>query len=197
MNVPADAVAVSGSSLCRECGLCCDGSIFRVVSLQFSEVGWASSKRLPLVQHGEEVSFKQPCTVLENRANERVCGDYEHRPTACRMFECKVLARHESGELSLAGAVGLATKARTLIASIRERVARAYDGADLSAGLEALALAFQKGTMAERTAHAEILLDLGVLESLVLPAFYERRTQEKAVVADAALLNPEPSRPPP
>jgi hypothetical protein len=126
-----------------------------------------------------------PCAVLHTRGNERVCSDYERRPLACRAFECKVLPRYKSGELSRADAFSLVTKARTLVASVEKRIAASSKANDPGATLSAL---IHGGAQRAQALDAETLLDLGVLQSLVLPAFHESRKREKANPAEDASL---------
>jgi Fe-S-cluster containining protein len=103
--------------------MCCDWSLFHSVRLERAEVPWASSKRLPLYQHDDQLSFRLPCAMLEV-GEERVCGDYEHRPQACRVFECDLLERYRKGQVPRAEAFEIVARARTLIAGIEARLAK-------------------------------------------------------------------------
>src|SRR5580692_6138801 len=179
---------VEASSLCRECGICCGWPIFAAVVLAPDEVAWASSKRLPLVQHEAKLSFRLPCSVLEARGDERVCGDYAHRPAACRAFECKVLIRYKNGELPREDALDLVRRARALIASVEDRVEGTAGTTDVGARKAALSDVLHQGTKRVRTLDAETLLDIGVLEKLVLPAFHEPRWPEKSTAGDVQAL---------
>jgi hypothetical protein len=70
-------------TLCRSCGLCCDGSLFGRVTLQADEV------HLPVLE--------QPCAAHSSSA----CSIYAERPRACRAFTCRLYERHrrEGGPL--------------------------------------------------------------------------------------------------
>jgi Fe-S-cluster containining protein len=88
---------MSLSALCLECGLCCDGTLFRHVAISVSE-------REQLVQLGIGVGQKQkhgvmwlPCGKLEGKC----CSIYESRPGGCRRFVCALGKRLVAGELSL------------------------------------------------------------------------------------------------
>ncbi|MEZ4406374.1 MAG: YkgJ family cysteine cluster protein [Polyangiales bacterium] len=72
-------------SLCRACGLCCDGSLFGRVPLAEREVEVARRLRLPVVG-GKALA--QPCAAFH-----RDCEVYEDRPAACRAFACALVAR--------------------------------------------------------------------------------------------------------
>lgn len=72
-------------SLCRACGLCCDGSLFGRVPLTEREVEVARRLRLPVVG-GKALA--QPCAAFHGD-----CEVYEDRPAACRAFVCALAAR--------------------------------------------------------------------------------------------------------
>ncbi len=68
-------------SLCRECGLCCDGTLFTRVPLAPNEVvPEAELKVRTTAQGGRYVP--QRCAALAGT----VCGVYAQLPLACRRF---------------------------------------------------------------------------------------------------------------
>jgi hypothetical protein len=77
------------ATLCKACGLCCDGSLFGRVALEPDELEAARKNRLPLVRDGS--AFEQPCTSYVQNA----CTCYDERPRACRRFVCRLYERHE------------------------------------------------------------------------------------------------------
>ncbi len=92
-------------SLCLECGLCCDGTLFGYVVKEGG--GPRAATLLPAKQPG---CFSQPCNALGARG----CSIYEDRPTACRTFNCTVLTAHELGDATL-------DEAREAIAELKSR----------------------------------------------------------------------------
>lgn len=84
------------TSVCRSCGLCCDGALFGRVSLQREEVDRARRKHLRVIESGK--AFEQPCSAL---TGDRTCSIYDERPMACRSFACRLYDRHrrEGGPL--------------------------------------------------------------------------------------------------
>ncbi len=90
------------SSLCQQCGLCCDGTLFVRVSVTEQEAAL-------LERHGVASALRaknkrvlpQPCSALEGRR----CSCYAARPTACREYVCLLARALEEGEVALAGAV--------------------------------------------------------------------------------------------
>jgi len=105
-------------TLCTQCGLCCDGSLFADVEL----AGRKEAARLEAM--GLEIEddaatgaqLLQPCAALRGRR----CTIYEHRPRCCRTFECRLLQDVRRG------AVG-AEDATEQIAEALKRIGRVKD----------------------------------------------------------------------
>ncbi len=84
------------SALCTSCGLCCDGTVFRVARLREGEVPspeMADGARWE--DGGERPAFLLPCHAFVGH-----CGIYEVRPEVCGSFRCRVLRRAEQGSMS-------------------------------------------------------------------------------------------------
>ena len=95
-------------SLCLSCGLCCDGTMFRVVRLAEGEAEHLSG-RVAFTEDGQHIT--QPCQALRG---DRCCAVYEHRPRICRAFRCLALAGLDSGRMT-------ATEAQELVDEVLER----------------------------------------------------------------------------
>ena len=72
--------------LCKQCSLCCDGTLFRLTPID------------PPSEHLFTYANQRPngCEQLS------VCGSckiYENRPRGCRLFKCGVLKDLEEGSL--------------------------------------------------------------------------------------------------
>ncbi len=102
-------------TLCTQCGLCCDGSLFADVEL----VGRAEATRLEIMGLAIEDDdaggglLLQPCTALQGRR----CGIYAHRPRCCRTFECQLLQDVRRGAVDV-------ERAKEHIAEALERIGR-------------------------------------------------------------------------
>lgn len=116
--VPPDAIeqpasaapgSPAGSDLCRDCGLCCDGSLFDNVALSGDEVEAAAANGLqPLAgEHGAR--FLLPCPRFCG-----ICTIYPARPRRCREYRCQLLARLERGEVDFAAARAVVVEAQRL-----------------------------------------------------------------------------------
>jgi Fe-S-cluster containining protein len=87
------------TTLCTQCGLCCDGSLFADVELA-SDAEAASLEVMGLeIEEGEENGelLLQPCKALQGRR----CSIYPHRPECCRTFECRLLQNVRRGAVSI------------------------------------------------------------------------------------------------
>jgi Fe-S-cluster containining protein len=188
MTSAVPQAAHDGSSLCRECGSCCDWSMFSFVELQGEEAAWGKSKRLPLLHQGSTVSLRFPCTLLEPHGNARVCKDYEHRPQMCREYECKVLSRYLRGELPYANALALVREARTLIARIEESTTKGQVGLRQEERRDAFLAALEAEGRGSRSIDPDTLLDLGILRYRILTAFHDRTKAAQSTGREAETL---------
>jgi Fe-S-cluster containining protein len=73
--------------LCKSCGMCCDGTLFQRAMLKPEEVEPAKKHGLKVI---EDRGFEQPCPQWTAGG----CQVYEHRPSVCRSFACKLFVRH-------------------------------------------------------------------------------------------------------
>lgn len=88
---------MSLSTLCLECGLCCDGTLFRQVRLTPEEqVRVGALKIATGKKRGADVMWL-PCGKLEGKC----CTVYEARPGGCRRFVCALGRALEANEVSL------------------------------------------------------------------------------------------------
>src|SRR3989454_8300213 len=85
-------------TLCTNCGLCCDGTLFADVEL----VGQAEVARLEIMgiaiddDDANVGLLSQPCAALRGRR----CCVYAHRPKCCRVFECHLLQNAQRGAVT-------------------------------------------------------------------------------------------------
>jgi Fe-S-cluster containining protein len=108
-------------TLCTQCGLCCDGSLFADVEL----VGRAEATRLEIM--GLEIDddadgelLLLPCAALEGTR----CGIYAHRPKCCRSFECHLLLEARRGAVTVERATEQISEARERIGRVKDLLAQ-------------------------------------------------------------------------
>ncbi|HVW22785.1 MAG TPA: YkgJ family cysteine cluster protein [Opitutaceae bacterium] len=100
-------------TLCRACGLCCDGTLFDLVKLEAGDdARELRALGLPVaLSRGRQpvARFPQPCAAL---CQDRSCRVYASRPRQCRTFECGVLKAAKAGRLDGDAALRLVKQAR-------------------------------------------------------------------------------------
>ena len=83
-------------SLCTQCGLCCNGTIFDFVPIETHEKSTCQKYRIPFKTNKDDtVSVDQPCPAFD-----KCCTIYEERFDTCRDFECKLLLKTSNKEVS-------------------------------------------------------------------------------------------------
>lgn len=102
--------------LCLNCGLCCNGALFKDVELQpGDDTKKLAALGLPLSNpqstiRNRKSKFPQPCAALcaDNR-----CRIYAERPARCREFECALFKSVAAGQTEVPAAL------RTIRAALR------------------------------------------------------------------------------
>ncbi|HEX5399784.1 MAG TPA: YkgJ family cysteine cluster protein [Verrucomicrobiae bacterium] len=112
------------SQLCPNCGLCCNGVLFADVELQPGD----NAERLielglSLKRKGRKRTFVQPCRCFDGT----LCRVYDERPERCRTFECGLLKRVQSGEITADAALGQIAEAKSVVEKIRRLLNRLND----------------------------------------------------------------------
>lgn len=116
---PGVLVPALTDTLCTQCGLCCDGTLFADV-----ELGRAEAARLENMGLEVEVTdgglLSQPCAALKGRR----CSIYAHRPKCCRTFECQLLQDAQRGAVTAERAVEHIAEAHRRIQEARDLLAK-------------------------------------------------------------------------
>jgi len=158
-------------TLCTNCGLCCDGTLFADVEL----VGQAEVARLEIM--GMEVEdesrnvgvLSQPCAALRGTR----CGIYAHRPKCCRIFQCHLLQNAESGSITVDQALEQIVDAREQIQQVRAMLGR-LGNRDVRLPIKercAETLAAEGGTTSEIKERAELEAAMTHLENTIWNSF--------------------------
>lgn len=98
------------STLCRRCGLCCDGNLFASVPLAAEEVAPLRAQGLVIVGQ----ALRQRCAGL----GEAGCGVYAQRPGRCREYRCMLLIALGDGEVDLDAALAVVDEAHARLAAV-------------------------------------------------------------------------------
>ena len=109
----------SGSNLCGQCGLCCDGTLF--VTMKPEKDDRIDHLSLLAVEtDADGIRFyRQPCTAHAGHQ----CSVYHDRPQTCRGYQCKVLQDMQRGNLGQDVAVARVTEARRLAHKVSQDLA--------------------------------------------------------------------------
>jgi Fe-S-cluster containining protein len=104
--------------LCPNCGLCCDSTLFADVELRASDSAAKLSRfGLTLLKKSKfTTAFAQPCACFDGK----LCGIYGNRPKRCQLFECGLLKRVESGEMTTNAALKKISEAKKRAEKVRE-----------------------------------------------------------------------------
>ena len=102
----------AGQSLCLNCGMCCEGTIFSYVPLHATEpVEELRQVGLPIEQRIEGFRLLLPCSAFRNGK----CQTYGFRPKNCSGYRCRLLHKVETRKTTLTNAK------RTLESALRMR----------------------------------------------------------------------------
>jgi Fe-S-cluster containining protein len=119
------------NSLCRECGLCCNGVIFADVQLQSGDnaarlralgLAFLKNRQSPIANR----KFSQPCTAFAGCA----CKIYSERPTYCRQFECLLLKSVKAGETNSSDAIRVIRSALRRVKKVKRLLQQLGDTDD-------------------------------------------------------------------
>ena len=168
--------------LCLQCGLCCNGVIFRDVELQpGDDATRLKSLGLPIRAPraaGGNAKFPQPCAALDGCR----CRIYSDRPTYCRQFECALFKAVHAGHIETAAAL-------RLIRTTRDRAERVLrlphelgdtdERVSLSVRFRKVAKHFHAGAPTEEAADTfgELTLAVHDLNVLLSEKFYPGGTE--------------------
>ena len=103
------------SALCVECGLCCDGTLFRFLPVEPSQLDRYRALALPVVTQSGQLAMPLPCSKLEARC----CTVYTQRPPGCRTFVCHLGRRLELGDVGFTEALITVREAQRRIDLLR------------------------------------------------------------------------------
>ena len=80
-------------TICADCGLCCDGTLFQFTNFGFDDDP-AEWSKLKIVDREDKRGMELPCAYLDGCK----CSIYfEKKPTACTTFKCLLLRKVENG----------------------------------------------------------------------------------------------------
>jgi Fe-S-cluster containining protein len=159
-------------TLCTQCGLCCDGSLFADVELASRAEATALEVMGLEVEDDDENAglLLLPCAGLQGRR----CAIYAHRPQCCRTFECGLLQNVRRGAVSVERAQGHIAEALRRIARVKELMAQLGHRDDRLPLKERCADALARKTAANpevKRKRAELEIAMSGVERLIRTTF--------------------------
>ncbi len=110
--------------LCNTCGLCCDGTLFKTVTLKQNErVKALKAVSAKFTTKNKERHFLQPCVAHKNL----ICNVYNERPESCIMYKCKLLKQCLSNEIPMEKALKTVEEAILHKTRVEEMIGEVYN----------------------------------------------------------------------
>ena len=100
----------AGAELCRDCGLCCDGTLFTSVTLDEESTATARLHRLPLLETESATKLQHPCSALHGA----LCHIYEDRPALCAAFVCELRRKVDEAKVDARRARAIVDEAQAI-----------------------------------------------------------------------------------
>lgn len=154
-------------TLCTECGLCCDGSLFSDVELSGArEISGLEALGVN-IEDGDATAaalLLQPCSALQAKR----CSIYAHRPKCCRTFECRLLQDVQSGKVTIEHARQTIAAVTWELRRFRELLGPSHS--DLPVKEQYLEV---MDSIVEQEKATELMRRLDILEHLIKTTFLE------------------------
>ncbi|MDX9990984.1 MAG: hypothetical protein RBS68_02940 [Anaerolineales bacterium] len=116
MNCIEETGESQATTLCKACGLCCDGHLFIWVKLRPKELDPAEALGMTVFRSDPtQRGFSQPCPLWQGQCRIHNSPNY---PRACRAYQCKLLKEVIAGQTSLPDALQEIAKAKKLMDSL-------------------------------------------------------------------------------
>ena len=179
MNHLAMTPSSAASRLCLNCGMCCNGVLFRDVELQAGDDASSFAKLgLPVrtTKRGDGVVTRasQPCAML---CGDNRCEIYRQRPVRCREFECMLFKAVVDGEISEDAALKTIRQTQSRAEKVRRLLRAAGDHDEtrpLTQRFQRTRSRFETGRMDESAleSFADLTLAVHSLNLLLSGKFY-------------------------
>lgn len=100
--------------LCTQCGLCCQGVVHSHAALDTSELDLAQELSFRVDTFEDGLGFHLPCPQYQGDR----CTSYQHRPRSCVDYQCELLQRFLTGEVSLEESLSLIAQAKVMLEKV-------------------------------------------------------------------------------
>lgn len=108
-------------SICKSCGICCDGTIFSDLKIDQTGPSPAWPKQVAdLVSDDKRLPI--PCPAFQKQQ----CTIYSTRPKICQKYQCYLLKNYVTGNISYEAALTHIQDARMYQAALKKAVAEKF-----------------------------------------------------------------------
>lgn len=126
---PGADTGADGESICLSCGLCCDGTMFKRITLALSDRTEVLERAgVVLTTKGNRTEMPLRCAALDGTC----CTIYADRPVRCGLFTCALHRRHAAGEIDTDEALATIAKTRALQRKVHDGLARMFGEDDVT-----------------------------------------------------------------
>lgn len=170
--------AAEKGNICIECGLCCDGSMFRHVGIdQNDDLTLLKQMGVESLMVRDKLIFLLPCLGQEAKR----CKLYNdaRRFKVCKEFKCKLLKQYLAGALSYDAAMDVIAKVMRRRQSVREfaTMLHADRAQSIFSFLRELDLSGKLNDLSFRKKHSKQILDCFAFKELLKKRFYDKSGQ--------------------
>ncbi len=169
-QTPREQPIAQNESLCVNCGICCDGTLFQHAPL-FEE-------DTPLLENTPDLKFEDESKTkfsLRCPYFRGCCSIYDKRFTVCRNFRCKLLREKLAGNISEEEASAVVIEAKRLVAAIQAEDPGGQDYAGRKRLRNELSARLADALPDERAHIATRLLRLIALDEFLASRFRKRK----------------------
>ncbi|MBL0311130.1 MAG: YkgJ family cysteine cluster protein [Holophagaceae bacterium] len=166
-------------SICIDCSMCCDGTMYRTVDIEAGEdIAPLQAAAVAFTVEAELTSFLQPCSAFCHGS----CSIYDGRPSVCRKYRCALLRRVDAGEVAYDEARKLIANATAIRDRVRhelERLVQPQEPLALDGLYKPMFARWESATdrAAMKKAQSRLILDITALRVL-LSRYFEPRDSE-------------------
>jgi len=163
-------------NICMECGLCCDGSMFRHAKIDKSDdPTFLKQMGVESVEVRDKQFFQLPCTGQEGKR----CRQYNdaRRFKVCKTFKCRLLKQYISGEISYHAAMAVIREImirRQSVKAFSEILHTDHNGhkPSISSFIRELHLNGKMEDLSFRKTYPKQILDCFIFMELIKRSFY-------------------------
>ncbi len=171
---------LAGETLCKECGLCCQG-VFHTFAYLYTEddIKIVQKENINIHLNNENCkTFKLPCSVFDN-----LCSIYPERPSVCGKHKCNLLTSVIKEEIALNDAIKITEKIKYLLKKLLPELKALSKNDEINCSPALITIIFnnlEDGVSSEKfkEENKKLLMNLGVFNFLQEKYFYKNKNTQ-------------------